>query len=166
MACNPRKSHELIFIVLNTPNGVYVQRYAYGIFSAQPSWLPMMTETKMRTLTDMHSSQVSGGGTQVFDDGSTLTTDDNGNIVSCTDSSGNPYYAGGIGGMMGPGNTVLVPNGCTITGGSTSVTNNPQTTATTYALGITSGPAVSTVVTSPSTTSTQTINYTCPPNFR
>lgn len=119
----------------------------------------------MRKLKAECLNQVSGGGTQVFDDGSTLTTDEDGNVVSCTDINGNPFYAGGMGGMVGPNGSVLVPNGCTITGGSTTITQNPQVTTTTYAGG-TSGVTISNAIQQPSTTTAQTINYSCPPNLR
>lgn len=44
---------------------------------------------KMLNLDEIKS--VSGGATQVFDDGSSIETDDNGNITGGTDSEGNAF---------------------------------------------------------------------------
>lgn len=45
----------------------------------------------MRELEFADVQIVSGGGTQTFDDGTTLTTDDNGNVVGFTDTDGNSF---------------------------------------------------------------------------
>jgi hypothetical protein len=55
----------------------------------------------MRNLLTKEVEIIGGGGKQVFDDGSSITTDANGNITLVIDSDGDPYYGGGYCGVIG-----------------------------------------------------------------
>lgn len=48
----------------------------------------------MRALALQEYCSISGAGTQVFDDGSTLTTDDAGNVTGFTDTDGSSFSYG------------------------------------------------------------------------
>jgi hypothetical protein len=55
----------------------------------------------MRNLMAKDVEFVSGGDKQVFDDGSSITTDANGNITLVIDSDGDPYYGSNYCGVIG-----------------------------------------------------------------
>jgi hypothetical protein len=119
----------------------------------------------MRQLLGDECLSVAAAGTQVFDDGSTLTTDDIGNVIYATDTDGNTYFPTG-GQMYTVQDFGIVPYGCTVTGGTTTITQVAQTTTTTYGAA-TSGLTISTAISTPASVATGlSINFYCPPNFR
>lgn len=117
----------------------------------------------MRSLLGQEIELVGGAGTQVFDDGSSLTTDDNGNVVEFTDSDGNSTLVINVTTAGSPSSGF---DGCTLVGGSTTVTNIAQVTTTTYSSG-TGGPTISNAIATPASSSVSyTSTYFCPNGVR